>query len=208
MQIGEAVQLFVTLTPDNATNTNVFWKSSNESVVKIDENGMLQAIGKGVAEIIVASEDDKCKARCIVTVEKNATESMGQSNKKEFDNMDDGKLSRENNMLSNQQGMASTKEIEGDALPNIQTAFNNFVYIKNNEDSPVIFDELSEVEKSVEKLELLVLENEEVDTNESSKEINEQELDNVDLVWIILLVGASIAVLLGIVVFKNKKEKH
>ncbi len=49
----------------------VEWSSNNEDVAQVDENGMVTAVGQGVAIITVTSIfDPELKARCIVTVTK------------------------------------------------------------------------------------------------------------------------------------------
>lgn len=203
MLVGETLQLQVTITPDNATNKNVFWKSSDESVIKIDENGMLQAIGKGVAEIIVSSEDDKCKARCIVTVEKN-NEDDEQSNNKELDNFNDKKNFEENNIIEKQQEIVSRKVFDKDTILEIQTTFNNFAYIENNKDVPKVFEGFSEVEKTEDEFEYSHIENEQVDTEEN----NESELNQENLMRVVLLVGLSLAVFISIIILKTRNNKQ
>lgn len=55
--IGEELQLTYTVYPENAFNKKIRISSSNESIIKIDENLKLQALSKGEATITVASED-------------------------------------------------------------------------------------------------------------------------------------------------------
>lgn len=50
-------------------NSQVFWESSNEEVVMVDDNGTVQAIKKGTATIYAVSEDSGMSAACEVTVE-------------------------------------------------------------------------------------------------------------------------------------------
>jgi uncharacterized protein YjdB len=46
-----------TITPSYATNRNVSWKSDKPSVATIDQSGMVTAIGPGIANITVTTED-------------------------------------------------------------------------------------------------------------------------------------------------------
>ena len=55
--------------PENALDKTITWTSSNESVVTIDNDGNITAVGEGVAVITVTSNDgSNIKATCNVTV--------------------------------------------------------------------------------------------------------------------------------------------
>ena len=64
---GEEITLNATVKPDNATNKNVIWSSSNASVAKV-VNGKVTALKEGYAIIIVSTEDGGKTATCEVTV--------------------------------------------------------------------------------------------------------------------------------------------
>lgn len=65
----ETQTLSVTLAPENATNKNVEWTTSNAAVATVDANGLVTAVAEGIAEIIVSSEAYTGVAdTCIVTV--------------------------------------------------------------------------------------------------------------------------------------------
>ena len=69
MKTGDApLTLGVIFTPEGATNKNVTWQSSDESVVTVD-GGVITAVGAGVATVTVISEDGGFRAECTVTVE-------------------------------------------------------------------------------------------------------------------------------------------
>ena len=71
LEIGDETDITVTVTPDNATDKSVTYTSSNEDVVKVDENGKITAVGEGEAVITVTSKDDPTKQDTIkVTVKK------------------------------------------------------------------------------------------------------------------------------------------
>ena len=55
---GEKVQLKPTIKPDNAIKQDLVWKSSDEKVATVDENGKVTAVGKGTATITVTATND------------------------------------------------------------------------------------------------------------------------------------------------------
>jgi hypothetical protein len=63
-------QLTATVFPTNATNQNVSWSSSNETVATVSATGLVTAKAEGTATITVTSEDGNKTAICIVNVEK------------------------------------------------------------------------------------------------------------------------------------------
>lgn len=66
----QTATLAATVTPDNATNKNVTWSSSDTNVATVDENGVVTAVAEGTATITVATEDGNKTATCAVTVNK------------------------------------------------------------------------------------------------------------------------------------------
>ena len=66
--IGESFKLEATVLPEDATNKNVTWKSSNETVCNVI-NGLVLAVGYGTSVVTVTTEDGGHIAYCIVTVE-------------------------------------------------------------------------------------------------------------------------------------------
>lgn len=57
MNVGTNAQCTVTIAPDNATNKNVTWESSDVSIIDVDQNGNLTAKSTGTATITVRSVD-------------------------------------------------------------------------------------------------------------------------------------------------------
>lgn len=49
--------LTATIVPENATNKTVIWSSSDEKVAVVSEDGVVTAVGKGMAQITVAAEN-------------------------------------------------------------------------------------------------------------------------------------------------------
>ena len=64
---GGSETLTATITPDNATNKNVTWSSSAESVATVDTNGKVTAVGAGTAQITATTADGNKTATCAVT---------------------------------------------------------------------------------------------------------------------------------------------
>lgn len=71
---GDNATLEVTLAPEDADDKTVEWSSSDESVATVDENGVVTAIGVGVANITCAAQDGSgVKTNCSVTVKQWVT---------------------------------------------------------------------------------------------------------------------------------------
>ena len=67
--VGKSGMFRATVTPSNAKNKSVTWKSSNTKVATVDANGRLTAVGAGTATITcTASDGNGAKATCAVTV--------------------------------------------------------------------------------------------------------------------------------------------
>ena len=64
---GKTQTLTATILPENATNKNVKWSSSNEKVATVN-NGVVTAISEGTATITVTTDDGAKKATCNVKV--------------------------------------------------------------------------------------------------------------------------------------------
>ena len=74
---GGNVQLTATVTPDNATNKNVSWESSNTAVATVDNTGYVTAKSEGTATITAKTEDGGKTATATITVEKEITDNQG-----------------------------------------------------------------------------------------------------------------------------------
>ncbi len=73
MIVGQKITLTATTSPEIVTE-KVTWKSKNEDVAKVDNNGNVTGIGKGVVEIIAQNPGGTIQAVCTVTVKINPTE--------------------------------------------------------------------------------------------------------------------------------------
>ena len=65
---GESLTLTATISPDDATNQNVVWSSSNSNVASVDSEGKVTAVEAGSAIITATTEDGGKTATCEITV--------------------------------------------------------------------------------------------------------------------------------------------
>lgn len=71
---SKTYQLRAIVTPDNATNKNVTWRSSKTSVATVDTNGLVTLVSSGTTSIIATSVDDPSViAICNITVGQSVT---------------------------------------------------------------------------------------------------------------------------------------
>lgn len=68
LDISQTETLVATVLPNNATNKNVTWSSSNTSVATVNSNGLVNPVGNGTCTITVTTQDGGYKATCSVTV--------------------------------------------------------------------------------------------------------------------------------------------
>ena len=68
MHPGQSGQLSVRVLPEDAADRAVLWSSSDPSVVTVDENGWVEAVGQGSAEILCRSRDGYAQGTCQVAV--------------------------------------------------------------------------------------------------------------------------------------------
>ncbi len=65
---GSDASLIATITPPDATNKNLVWTSSKESVATVTNNGKIITLGVGETIITVTTVDGEFKASCVITV--------------------------------------------------------------------------------------------------------------------------------------------
>lgn len=71
IEVGETVTFTVMVTPENATNPNVIWSSSDERVATVSFSGLVTGVKAGTTTITVRTEDGDFTATCVVTVTKD-----------------------------------------------------------------------------------------------------------------------------------------
>ena len=67
IKVGSEISLEATVYPSYATNKNLIWSSSDESIAKVS-NGIIKALNPGTAIIKVMAEDGNVSASCTVKV--------------------------------------------------------------------------------------------------------------------------------------------
>lgn len=65
---GDMFTIIATVSPNDAENKDLKWRSSNEAVATVDEEGNVTAIAEGNARITVVTKDRALTANCVVTV--------------------------------------------------------------------------------------------------------------------------------------------
>ena len=76
LNVGETFRFTSTITPTNATPKEIKWKSGDESIVAVNNNGVIKGVKAGTANVAVYvyNEDGtKVTAKCKVTVNANST---------------------------------------------------------------------------------------------------------------------------------------
>ncbi|MBO4341423.1 MAG: Ig-like domain-containing protein [Bacteroidales bacterium] len=71
--IGNTLTLKATVLPAYATDKSVKWASNDESIVTVDQNGTVKAVGNGTATITVTTKDQGKTATCVITVAQHVT---------------------------------------------------------------------------------------------------------------------------------------
>ena len=69
VSVGKTLTLTCTIEPSNATNKELVWSSSDETIATVDAQGVVTGVKAGTVTISVASKSDpSVKATCTVTV--------------------------------------------------------------------------------------------------------------------------------------------
>ena len=71
LKVGKKLTLTPTIYPNDATNQNVTWKSSNAATASVTDAGIVTGIKEGSATITVTTKDGGYTATCEVTVIKD-----------------------------------------------------------------------------------------------------------------------------------------
>lgn len=68
MKVNEELQLTATVSPSDASDKAVTWKSSNEGVASVNDDGLVKAVADGNAVITVTTNDGNFTAMCELKV--------------------------------------------------------------------------------------------------------------------------------------------
>jgi len=68
LKVGDFLALTATVRPDNATNKQVNWSSSDERVVTVNAAGEVRAVGVGTAKVLASTSDGNITAVCEIEV--------------------------------------------------------------------------------------------------------------------------------------------
>ncbi len=68
LSTGGNTQLTATISPEDATNTDIAWTSSDATVAKVSSNGLVTGVAAGTATITATTSDGGYTATCSVTV--------------------------------------------------------------------------------------------------------------------------------------------
>jgi uncharacterized protein YjdB len=77
MSKGEKENLTADISPANATNKLIKWTTDNSSVAKVDNNGNITALNKGIAVVTATTADGNLKDMCVVIVKDNENTNTG-----------------------------------------------------------------------------------------------------------------------------------
>ena len=69
LTVGNTEKLTATVLPPNASNPKINWRSSNNAIATVTNEGEVKAIAPGIASVVASTEDGGKTAICIVTVE-------------------------------------------------------------------------------------------------------------------------------------------
>ncbi len=104
MKTGNTESLTAIISPTNATNKNVTWSSSNESVATVSSDGKVTAISKGTAIITVITKEGEYTASCTVNVTENSSENKDNTNSSNNSNGSENKDNTNSSNNSNSSG--------------------------------------------------------------------------------------------------------
>ena len=68
VDLGRTIQLTASITPSNATNKNLSWSVSDETIISVDDRGTVTGLSLGTATVIVTTEDGGFYASAEITV--------------------------------------------------------------------------------------------------------------------------------------------
>ena len=116
---GKTIQLSATFTPTDATDTNLTWSSSDESVAVVNSEGYVTGVKEGVANIVCKAPNG-VEASCTVTVKGTSSSSQSSS--------DSGNNNNNNNNNSNNTPKPAVNAPYGHFAPSYVYSASDFVF--------------------------------------------------------------------------------
>ena len=74
LEEGATGQLTATVSPSNASDKSITWKSADESIATVDDSGKVTAVKAGSVDVTATTKDGNKAAKCAVTVTAKAGE--------------------------------------------------------------------------------------------------------------------------------------
>ena len=71
LDIGEMGQITATIEPENATDRELVWTSSDTGIATVDENGVVKGIKEGTVTITAKTKDGKVSETIIITIKED-----------------------------------------------------------------------------------------------------------------------------------------
>lgn len=137
MNVNDKKKLNATVKPDNASNKNIIWDSSDSSIVAVDDSGNVTAISEGTAIISVTTEDGGYKASCEINVLKSFVSVTGVSLDKNNVELKEGENTKLSATITPSD--ASNKNVSwSSSNPEIATVDNNGKVIAISEGTAAI----------------------------------------------------------------------
>mgnify|MGYP002166334095 FL=1 len=95
MKVGETYHLTAKVSPEDATDKSVVWKSEDESIATVDQEGLVTAV-KGGSKTMITATSGEFSASCAVTIEEDVIPVKGITLDKEIIEMAVGSSCRLN----------------------------------------------------------------------------------------------------------------
>lgn len=200
MKNGESFTLTATISPSNATNKNITWKSSNNNVATVS-NGRVVAKSAGKATITVTSTSGNHTASCVVEVIEEAKQDNSNSSSSSDSSSNNNSNSSSSSSNSNNNNSSSNVNKQNTSVSNANQNDEDNREEEQKENNIIQNEIVNELSNDVQL-------NEIIENNEIENSINEitqatsadvvQDSENNNLWWIAIVI---VIILLIIIIF-------